>query len=303
LNSDKRTVMVPDDVTSAAEILVVDEEAHFGTSWFSPQNLSPEERTAAITFAHGLPDGADGLPEDVATGLVGAETLRVLEEKHVLAVRDDMIEIKGRLLTDYLRRRIAERPTVTLPPQEGPHTKVGVFVDLENSLATRPSGMTIEEFGRAINAYASSFGNVVCHWACAASWNLDYFGGATSVQIGMERAGFQIAFVRDALKKMGVSKENIADFEMLERMNDERTNSAPDLFLIVAGDQDYYTRASNLLDSGFGVRVASSNDSLASVYNNLVLEREELCLVNGKPEGDFKVDDLVEVLARSVGGE
>ncbi|HEU5381796.1 MAG TPA: NYN domain-containing protein [Ktedonobacteraceae bacterium] len=172
--------------------------------------------------------------------------------------------------------------------------RVGIFVDYENIAHVIPRDMEIEEVGRALVAYAASFGEVVCRWASASPHNLS---NLANVRGGLEAAHFQVRFPRRELQ-FSSSKKNLADFALLECLSEAAASERPDIYLIVSGDRDYYERICSLLDSGHSVRVIASADSqhLSSRYRELEQQRARARQEAGYMESDFFIDNLTEIL-------
>jgi hypothetical protein len=150
------------------------------------------------------------------------------------------------------------------------------------------------EAGTALIRYATSFGEVVCHWVCADPRNIP---DAVGTRIALEQAGFLVQYPRGEPQSGPVAK-NLTDFALLERISDEMTHSEPDIYLLISGDRDYYEKIAGLLDRGYIVRLAASaNDGhLASKYKRLQEQRTQIRHAEGYTESDFFIDDLDAIL-------
>lgn len=189
--------------------------------------------------------------------------------------------------------------TVSTPPLREPASKaagkrVGLFVDLENIWPLLSTKMTPLAFGHVLMEYADQFGEVVCCWACAHSLS------SSALQKGLERAGFRLRFASSELQK-GPRQKNMADFVLLECINDAREEQKLDVYLIASGDQDFYERIAGLLKQDHTVRLlaAKENQHLSSKYRDL--EKQYKQGQPGAGSATFCIDDLYEVVRRPPG--
>jgi hypothetical protein len=299
LNAEHRTVLAPQDIDEIANQLAA-EPANFMSSSFSPLILTSEEQSVAIRFAKKLKGKSDFLSIDEARGISSMEVLRSLEEKYILEyIRDsqgERLRIRSKMLTTFLRTRMTE--IIPPPPPPSNKKRVGLFVDYENlSLSGAvPPGMKAKNIGDALVHYASRYGDVVCRWVCADPRNIRDWPG---VKLGLEQAGFQVQ-TPSGEPQIGRAKgkENLADFVLLELINDESTHTDPNVYIVAAGDKDYYERIRSLIKGGYTVRLSASMHSghLADKYRRLEEEREQYRRAEEKPERDFFIDDLEEIL-------
>jgi NYN domain len=294
LNTEHRTVLAPQDVDEIAATLAKD-PANFTSSSFSPLIFTPEEQSATIRFARELNGQHETLSIDEATQLFGQDIIQGLEEKYVLEREDHRLGIRSQMLKVYLQARTME----PLPPssQVLVRRRVGIFVDYENLLPLIPDGMTAREVGKRLERYASHFGNLVCRWACADPRNIP---DAIGMCLGLEQEGFQVRYPRGESYDRQVTK-NVTDFALLECINDERTHSEPDTYILVSGDRDYYEKIAGLLDHGYVVRLAASlsDGHLASKYKRLQEQRTQVRHAEGYTASDFFIDDLDEILGNT----
>jgi hypothetical protein len=294
LNTEHRTVLAPQDVDEIATTLARD-PANFTSSSFSPLIFTPEEQSAAIRFAKELNGQHEALSIDEATKLFGLDIIQGLEEKYVLELQDNRLNIRSQMLKVYLQARIME-PIQPLS-QTLVQRRVGIFVDYENLLPLMPEGMTAREVGKLLERYASQFGNLVCRWACADPRNIP---DSIGMRLGLEQEGFQVRYPRGESYDRQVTK-NVTDFALLECINDESSHSEPDTYILVSGDRDYYEKIAGLLDRGYVVRLAASlsDGHLASKYKRLQEQRTQTRHAEGYTSSDFFIDNLDDILRPS----
>ena len=292
LNREHRTVLASNDVTQMATELARD-PANFLSSSFSHMTLSVEERETAIRLAQDLQGPTDVMDVKRALERFSPEIVQSLEEKYILElVSGQGLRIRSPMLARFLRDRLVESKPLPLAPTEDRH-RIGIFVDFENVWGGASQGMTVGTLAEALQAYASTLGQVVCRWACAHPANLK---DPTGARLELERAGFDVRFPRDEVLR-GRAKPNAADFLLLECITDERTHSQPDVYMIVTGDKDYYERTVSLLEKGYAVRVVSSAESTATAYKTLADQRRLETQALGRTESDFHLDDLAVIIS------
>jgi len=133
---------------------------------------------------------------------------------------------------------------------------------------------------------------VVCRWASASPRNLT---NLTDVRAGLESAQFKIRYPRRELQ-FSASQKDLADYALLECINNASLNDHLDVYLVVSGDRDYYERIYSLLEDGHSVRILASDCNLSTSYRELVQQRQRKHDLAGHEESDFFIDDLDEVL-------
>lgn len=293
LNADHRIVLAPQDIDDIAIQLAAD-QANFTSSTFSNQILNAEEQSVAIRFAKELGEKREILPYDQVTKMFSQDVIQQLVEKYLFEFLPDEYEghlrIRGKMLTTFLRNSMSEPIP---PPLSSNKKRVGIFVDYENLVPLIPAGMKAKEAGDMILNYAAHFGDIVCRWACADPRNISDW---PSTKLGLERAGFQVQSPSGE-PEIGKAQKNLTDFVVIERINDESTHTAPDIYFIVSGDKDYYEKITSLIRDEHEVRLMASvhDQHLAGKYRRLVEERENYRIVEAKTERDFFIDDLGEI--------
>jgi len=170
--------------------------------------------------------------------------------------------------------------------------RVGIFVDYENIACFIPREEDVENVGQVLAGYAAQFGEVVCRWASASPRNL---ANLTAVRTGLEAAHFKIRYPRRELQ-FSASQKDLADYALLECINNASLNDRLDVFLVVSGDRDYYERIYSLLESGRIVRILANESNLSASYRELVQQRQRKHQVADPDESDFFIDNLTEVL-------
>lgn len=170
--------------------------------------------------------------------------------------------------------------------------RVGIFVDYENIARFIPHEGDMEHVGQMLVSYAEQFGEVVCCWASASPRNLS---NLTAVRTGLEAAQFKIRYPRRELQ-FSASQKDLADYALLECINNASLNDHLDVYLVVSGDRDYYERIYSLLESGRTVRILARSSNLSASYRDLLVQRLRKQQVAGHEESDFFIDDLDDVL-------
>jgi hypothetical protein len=170
--------------------------------------------------------------------------------------------------------------------------RVGIFVDYENITRLIPPGDEMEHVWQMLASYAAQFGEVICRWASASPRNLT---NLTNVRAGLEAAQFKIRYPRRELQ-FSASQKDLADYALLECINNASLNDRLNVYLVVSGDRDYYERIYSLLESGCIVRILASDCNLSTSYRELVQQRQRKHSIAGHEDSDFFIDNLDEVL-------
>jgi hypothetical protein len=286
LNAERRVCMTPQDLWFAAERIVTDDR-YFRSTIFSQMILSRDERDGAIRFAQIAKDRR-AIAISEATKNLPAEVLEDLREKGIIqSFPGALLGVRGRLLAKYLQGRIVEEPPDSLESKSAP--RVGIFADVENLRNSIPLGMSWEQVGRSLDAYAAQFGIVVCRWACYEPSN---FADATGVRIGLERANFDVSFPETYLRRE--NRKDRADFVLIQRINDEQTHRVPQVFVIVAGDHAYAEVVNSLLMKDFMVVIVSNEKSLAADFEDLRQRDEQRRRISGLDGMKLKIHTNVK---------
>ncbi len=294
LNIEHRLALAPGDIDQLAGELARDPQT-FPTSTFNPSVLSLEEMEAAIALAKTLPPKQEYLSAwEAFEAVKSRDVFQQLEARDIVERQGNSLKIKGEMLLTFLRHQpegiIAWQHAKLLKK----HQRVGIFVDLENVWQLASRNMTARGFGRLLSYYASRFGELVCCWACADPRNIV---NAEGISQELEKAGFMFGTPAPALQQ-GRAKENTTDFVMLESITFESFHSKPDIYILVSGDRDFYTKIHSLLDSGHTVRLLASKSSshLSTKYYELEAQRKQKRRLKGFEESDFFIDDLDALL-------
>ena len=107
-----------------------------------------------------------------------------------------------------------------------------------------------------------------------------------------EAAGFKFEFPRGPTGNLYPEKKQ-ADFVLIECIVTEMTNSKPDLYIIVSGDQDFYERVHRLIEKGHSVCVIGLSKKLSGRYRRLRDKIQKTLL----PEeyGKLHIDKLEDI--------
>ncbi|OPZ83923.1 MAG: NYN domain protein [bacterium ADurb.Bin429] len=293
LNAQHRTIITPHDIDELAGLLARD-EGNFGASSFSPLILNSDEQRAAMKFSRLLSGEQMVLPIAQAMEAIGSQMLIQLEQKYLIEKCPGGVRLRGKMLTTYLQNRLNAPEG---PPLQPTAKSVGIFVDVENIVSMIPSGVSHQDAWKNLLVYAEGFGRVVAHWACADPRNL---ADPERVRLDLETAGFDVSFPSsEYLAAVRERRKEEADFLLIERISDEQEHTDPDIFIIVAGDRDYYPRISSLLDRGRTIRILAdtSGNALANLYRDITEKRRKERFVLGFPETDLFLDDIRDALS------
>src|SRR5216684_1930490 len=175
--------------------------------------------------------------------------------------------------------------------------RVGVFVDYENFtniVWLCRSGMSVKEMGEVLSDYAELYGDVVCRWICVHPHNVPHWYRIHKPDL--TQVGFSIKYpdgVGVLTGELNHSHPQQVDHALIQLIDEESRLSQPEIYVIVSGDVDYYTRIEELIDQGHSVHLwASKSDRhLAGKYYELEKNyRPGLCAEAG--QGNFIIDDL-----------
>ncbi|HVB61522.1 MAG TPA: NYN domain-containing protein [Ktedonobacteraceae bacterium] len=178
-----------------------------------------------------------------------------LEADYEIEPQEGSIKIKSKLLATFVH-------TAQIAPK-----RVGIFIDYENLYLSLPPAMRDqhEMIARTLIQHISRYGEVVCRWVCAPQAHIDDYPG---VMHAFEAAGFKFEFPRGTTGNLHPEKKQ-ADFVLIECIVTEMTNSKPDLYIIVSGDQDFYERVHRLIEKGHSVCVIGLSKKLSNRYRRL----------------------------------
>lgn len=202
-----------------------------------------------------------------------------LEADYVLEPQEGRIKIKSKLLATFVH-------TAQSAPK-----RVGIFIDYENLYLSLPPMMRDqhEMIAQTLIQHISRYGEVVCRWVCAPQAHIDDFPGVIQA---FEAAGFKFEFPRGTTGNLYPEKKQ-ADFVLIECIVTEMTNSKPDLYIIVSGDQDFYERVHRLIEKGHSVCVIGLSKKLSGRYRRLRDKIQKTLL----PEeyGKLDIDKLEDI--------
>lgn len=284
-----RRVLTPQDIDGVAEVLC-DDKANFSSTVLSTQVLSEAEIDAARSLVASMSAHDDSIEKTTAINLVGEDLLAALIDKYVFQLREGRIHTRGLLLLNHLRR-LNELSPERRPQRNGTRRKVGLFIDLENTLPHIPASLKMEDFGRRLFAYAEALGEVVGPQVVADPRNLPR---AAEYKMKLEGLGYDVSYVPDYMKP----KPNLADMMLLEKMDDKLDQWSYELIVLCLGDKDYKFRVDSLLKKGIRVRLVGIPFSrhIGEEYVSLESARRQYCLAEGLDESDFVIDSLALIL-------
>lgn len=300
VNQSHRNLLVGADITDICSGLSKSPGA-FNVSWFSRQNLSEAEEDVAIRFAKAAKAHGGTLSMRQVTEQ-GFElvTLRELEQKQVLIVKGDDIQIKGDLLFNYLSQKIAAVP-VPASPEDRRSERVGLFVDLENMDKARQAlGLDAYTFAHLLRDRAAREGSLVCAWAFAKPW---HFGTNVwyHLKLELERAGLEVEGAPEELRRRRGAEKNLVDMMLNDQITEEVDDKGLSRIVLVTGDVDHYMMVRRSLDKGLKIlMIGAGASSLAQVYGALAEERLQLARSEGRSSPDFEIATLSQLVR---GGE
>jgi len=202
-----------------------------------------------------------------------------LEADYVIEPQEGSIKIKSKLLATFVH-------TAQSAPK-----RVGIFIDYENLYLSLPPAIRDqhEMIAQSLIQHISRYGEVVCRWVCAPQAHIDDFPGVIHA---FEAADFKFEFPRGTTGNLYPEKKQ-ADFVLIECIVTEMTNSKPDLYIIVSGDQDFYERVHRLIEKGHSVCVIGLSKKLSGRYRRLRDKIQKSLL----PEeyGKLNIDKLEDI--------
>lgn len=291
LNHEHRNLVVEDDINKAAQIISKDDYV-FSISSFSDLVITPDEKNKVTAIAKEIENNEIGIPLTKAKNIASADVLTNLQQKFVIEIASGNIKIKGMMLWMYLKNRMISSE-IEINSEERTSKRIGIFIDYENiAIPNENSNISVQNFLKKLTNYYSQMGRIVCKWAAAFDFKYEN-------KIEFQKAGFDIK-EDSSIQKWKNRDRDTADFILLEIISEETSLTRPEIFVIVAGDIDYFEKIKLLNKQGYFVRLAGykSRQHIKNRYFDYFEERKTVTLAEGDTidQINFIIDDIDEII-------